>query len=126
MIITKMEKGIALKGTLLFHGNTAVSHAAFKTSHHATKIGYLRVNHLVDANRMLSGIQKLKPMITFVCPIATVNGTLSIISDSAHRGNDNIKVQTGGVWGLRIRDLGATTHVIYAVAWTSHKQKKVS
>lgn len=116
----------SLAGTLLYLGQAILQQAAMVASRMQQNLGLLRVLHIIDANRMLLELQSLLPRILFrnISDIAEV--MVSTMSDALHGASDDIYGQTGSITGLKIMTENPRTTYFHPIAWSSHKQIRVS
>lgn len=85
----------ALAGTLLFLGNGVLLQAAVVTSKIQQRLGKLRIQDIIDVNRMTREILNLKPSIKYkkinsVCDVKLVS-----LSDALHSGGNDIYGKLG-------------------------------
>lgn len=90
------------------------------------KLGYLRISHLLDANRMIDDPKPLHHAITFKEPSNPAGITISTLSDASHGGLDETYGQSGCITVLRITQSNGLPTLFHCNDWTSHKQNQVS
>ena len=115
----------SLAGKMNWLGHTAVPQYAFAASYLQQNIGDLKVKHLLQANGVLREAQRTNPRIIFGKHVPINSACLTAFADAAFPKVDgSVYAQTGIVCGLVI---GTGPHAAFhPIAWTSHKQKRVS
>lgn len=116
----------ALAGTIMYLGNALMPQASMTTSKMQQKLGNLRVKDLSEGNRSMREILTLRPYIRYKRVTERTDIRIISLSDAAHGGGDSIYGQTGGICGLTFKETGNDKAIYHPIAWTSHKQKRVT
>lgn len=116
----------SLAGTLIYLGSSVLPPAAYVNSWMQQKVAKLRVQHLIDANEMLSELLALQMIVTYRRPTSVSGAKLVSFSDAAHGGQVEDHGQSGRLIGLRIYDDGYGSELYHILDWGSHKQNRIS
>lgn len=116
----------SLAGVLLYLGQAVLPQASFVASRMQQKLGLLKIGHVIEANKMLTELKKLKAELMFIWPQNIGSVSISSLSDASHGCADETYGQTGTFCGLKIQSSLHDLPLFHPIAWTSHKQRRVS
>lgn len=89
----------SLAGTLLYLGNETLAQASYSVSLMQLRLGYFKLQHLIDANIMVGYLKKLNPVITYRQVHNVIEAALFKYSDASHP-KDRDYGQTGILIGI--------------------------
>ena len=115
----------SLAGKLNWLGHSVLPHATFAASYLQQQVGDLKVKHLLNANGVLREIKRWPPVLVFGRPKESKPVTLCTFADAAFpKIEGSVYGQTGIVTGLVLGE--GPDAAFHPLAWTSHKQSRVS
>lgn len=112
--------------TFLYLGQAVMPQASMVASRMQQKLGLLRVLHMIDSNRMLSELKVLPPRLLFRNTDYIAEVMVCTMSDASHGAADDVYGQTGSITGLKISIEKPGPSYFHPIAWSSHKQRRVS
>ena len=112
-----------LAGQLNFLGHGILPQAGFAASYLQQFLGFLRVSHLVEGNKVLHEITSLKPKIKYIRPSSLTGMPRYLCFSDASQGS-NWYGQMGYLSGMHLSAGGE--HIYHLVDWHSAKQSRVS
>lgn len=115
-----------LEGTLMYLGNAIRLQAAMMASKMQQTIGTLKISHMLESNKYVEEMLRLRPYIIYVRPIAVCSMILIRVSDASHGAAESLYGQSSSTIGLRIACMGKYRRIYQAMGWTSHKKRRVT
>ena len=115
-----------LQATFFTSANAILQNTFFVASKMQQRLGRLTVRKLIEANDILSDLKRSGAVMRYKAPRSTRSIRLVFFSDASHSGTDEVYGQSGFLSGLLIEQEDNSTTLYSCVAWSSHKQKKVS
>ena len=116
----------SLAGSLLYLGQAVLPHACYVASKMQQRINRLKVHHLRDANDMLADLKRAGATIRYIAPGDIKSVRLASFSDASHGSINETYGQTGFLSGLLVQQDGDAPPLFSVVAWSSHKQHRIS
>lgn len=116
----------SLAGSLLYLGQAVCPYACYVASRMMQQINQLTLRHIHEANEMLAEIKQRGTSIHYPVPQGVRSVRLASFSDASHGPIDEVYGQTGFVSGILIEQEDVHEALYHAVAWSSHKQSRVS